>query len=170
MNKKTQPKISPIEELVMSKIKKGEVHMKPHSYYILLGILSILSVSLLGFIAAYFMSIATLWTRIEVAQGPAYGAKQNLANMLGTFPWWALLLGALSLFCIIYFVKKIGPLYKVRLVYLVPIIIALFVAVGFIFSYSTLPQMFNNHQQNLKCATSDIGCRPLGNGYTRNRQ
>lgn len=170
MNKKTQPKISPIEESVMSKIKKGEVHIKPQSYYIFLGILSVTSVLLLGFISAYFISVAALWIRIEAAMGPAYGARQNLADIMGLFPWWALLLGVLSLACIIYLIKKVGPLYKIRLIYLVPAIIILFIAVGFILSYSSLPNMLNMHKQSPECSASDTGCRPLGAGYYRNKK
>jgi len=170
MINKTQPKISPIEKNVMNKIKKGEAHMKPQSYYLFLGILSLSSILLLGFISAYFMSIATLWMRIQAAQGPAYGAKQNLINIMGTFPWWALFIGAFSLACIIYLIKKVGPLYKIRLIYLIPVIITLFLLVGFLLSYSALPQMFNSHKQNQRCVNNDTGCRPNGMGYIYNKK
>ncbi|MEI6851059.1 MAG: hypothetical protein WCK26_03780 [Candidatus Saccharibacteria bacterium] len=169
MNKKIQPKISPIEKKVMDKIKNGEAHMRPQSYYIFVGLLGVLSVIVLGFISAYFVSVASLWVRIQAAQGPAYGAKQNLFNMMGTFPWWALLLGVLILVCMILLVKKVGIMYKVRLLYLIPSIVFLVVVVGFLFSYSSLPNMFNGHKQNIRCNNGNLDCKPLGLGYIRNR-
>lgn len=169
MNNKVQTKTSVIQQGVMSKIRKGETHMKPQSFFLLIGALGALSIAFLGSIAAYFMSIATLWLRIQASQGPAYGAKQNMISLMGTFPWWALILGALSLACIIYLIKKTGSMYKLRLIYLIPSIISLFLIVGFLLSYSSVPEMFNSHRQNSRCINGETNCRPLSFRYIRNR-
>ena len=108
MNKKSQPKTSTIEKNVMHQIHDKKTVMRPRSYYIYLTTLSVVAIGLLVFISVYFMSIATFWLRIQSAEGPAYGARQNLATLVGSFPWWALLLGVLSLAGIIYLVKKTG--------------------------------------------------------------
>jgi len=169
MNKKIQTKISPIEKKVMEKIKNGEAHMRPQFYYAFIGLLTFLSVSVLGFILAYFVSVATLWARIQAAQGPAYGAKQNLLDLMSTFPWWALVIGFALLVCMVYLVKKVGIVYKVRLLYLIPLIVSLVVIVGFLLSYTSLPNMFNGHKQNTRCTSEETDCRPLGAGYNRNK-
>ncbi|MEI6850968.1 MAG: hypothetical protein WCK26_03305 [Candidatus Saccharibacteria bacterium] len=169
MNKKPQPKTSIIEENVMHKIHDKKTVIRPRSYYLYLSALSVIAIVLLVFITTYFMSIATLWLRIQSAAGPAYGAKQNLNTLLGSFPWWALLLGIISLVGITYLVKKTGRMYKIRLIYLIPLVIVASIVIGFIFSYSALPGMFNGHRSNISCETDDINCTSSGRGYNRNR-
>jgi len=72
--------ISPIEENVMSRIKTGKAKMHPRIYFSVLSFLSVLTILLLGVVSAYSMSVLTFWLRIQAAQGPAYGAKRNLAG------------------------------------------------------------------------------------------
>lgn len=115
------------------------------------------------------MSIVSLWLRIQTAAGPAFGAKQNLTILISTFPWWALLIGILSLFAIIIFVNKSGRMYKIRLIYLVPLIILTSIVVGYIFSYSALPALFNNYKQNSSCEVNDTNCKPSAKGYRWNK-
>ncbi|MHB8136202.1 MAG: hypothetical protein ACYDH1_18490 [Anaerolineaceae bacterium] len=169
MNKKIQSKKSEIEKGVMSRIKKGEAKMKPQSYYLIVGSLGVLSVLFLSFIASYFMSIMTLWLRIQAAQGPALGAKNTLLILMGVFPWWALIIGALSLICMIIIIKRIGSFYKIRLIYLIPVIVSLFIAISFLLSYSSLPDMFSGRRQNIDCFGNNINCRPSGVIYYRYR-
>ena len=149
MNKKNNKKATTIEKEVMAKIQTGKVHMRPRSYFILLGSLIAIAISLLSFVSVYLMSVWTFWQRIIINDRPAFGAKRNLANLLETFPWWALILGIVLLICIIYLVKKTGHMYKIRLVYLIPIIIVGFIIVGFVLSYSDLPVFFNGHGSNM---------------------
>jgi len=65
--------------------------------------------------------------------------------MVDSFPWWALLAGAVSLIAAIYFIRKVGNLYKMRLIHLVLLIIAASMVLGFALSYSSLPSFFNRH-------------------------
>jgi len=165
MNKKIQPKTSKIEQNVMDRIKKGEVKMKPQSYYLIVGFLGALTVLLLSLITAYFISVTTLWLRIQAAQGPAYRAKNNLFDLLGLFPWWALIIGALSLVLMIWVIKRIGSLYKIRLIYLIPSIVISFLVIGLLLSYSSLPRVFDGRHQNTTCQEDGLNCRPSNMRY-----
>jgi hypothetical protein len=135
--------ISPIEENVMSRIKTGKVKMHPKIYYSLVSLLSVAAIMLMGVVSAYAMSVVTLWLRIQAAQGPAYGAKRNLANLVDVFPWWALLLGVISLVAIVYLIRKFRGLYKIKLTYLILIVVMIASLIGFALSYSSLPNTFN---------------------------
>ncbi|NTW62391.1 hypothetical protein HGB25_03215 [Candidatus Saccharibacteria bacterium] len=166
---KSKSKASKIEKNVMGKINKGEIKMKSQIYYLVIGVLSFISVLSLGAISAYAISIATLWVRIELAQGPAYGARSNLSNLFSVFPWWALIVGVLTLSFIVAFVKKLGSVYKVRLVYLVPAILTSLLLLGYLLSFSSLPGMFGDqHRNNNRCSGSI--CRPTGYGHYRNNK
>ena len=165
MNKTRQPSGSGIEEKVMQKIHNDRPRMQPRWHYISLSILSMVTVVLLTFITTYLISIATLWLRIRTAEGPAYGAKQNLIALTSSLPWWAVLLGLISLASVIYFIKKTGQMYKIRLIFLIPLVFALVMAIGFILSYSTLPAMFNHHRSNIVCVNYDANCDSLRRGY-----
>lgn len=169
MSSKPQHKTSQIEKNVMVKVSSGEAKMKPQSYYLAVGFLGVLTVILLGSISAYAISIATLWLRIEAAQGPAYGARNNLSNLFSLFPWWTLIVGLASLTCMILLVKKIGSLYKIRLVYLILSIVFLLVAIGYLLSFSSLPGMFGGQRYNPSCSVDDFSCRPSGMGYYRSK-
>ena len=138
-------RVSSIEKNVMAKIKTGQAKMHPKIYYSILSSLGVLMVLLFGFVNAFVMSLVTLWLRIQVAQGPAYGAKRNLANMIDSFPWWALLVGAISLMAAIYFVRKVGNLYKIRLSYLILSVVIVSLFLGLALSYSFAPNIFYGH-------------------------
>ena len=169
MNKILRPATSTIEAKVMQKIHTDQPRMRSRFHYLYLSALSVAAIMLLTFITAYFVSIATLWLRIRTAAGPAYGAKQNLAILTSTFPWWALLLGLASLASVIYLIKITRMLYKIRLLYLVPAVVALLMALGFILSYSTLPAMFTNYRSTTSCSSTDVSCAAPGRGNQHRR-
>jgi hypothetical protein len=153
-----QKKISSIEKNVMSKIQNGEVKMRPRIYYLIVSVFGGLVIVMFGLVNAYFMSVVTLWLRVGAAQGPAYGARRNLTALLDIFPWWALILGFVSLSVVIYFIRKVGNLYKIRLVHLVVLVVAASVLVGFLLSYSALPNMLNRRGAScVVCNSSSAG-------------
>lgn len=162
MSKNNQPTTSAIEQHVMETIRSGQAHIRSRAYYLSLGALGVLVVTLLGFVTSYFMSVTSLWMRIQTAAGPAYGAKRNLATLVDAFPWWALLLGLVSLVGIIYVIRKFGWLYKIRSIYLVPALIATFLVLGFAFSYSPLPDMF--YQQGGTMMQNNSATTPSSSG------
>ncbi|MEI6228447.1 MAG: hypothetical protein WCP11_00240 [Candidatus Saccharibacteria bacterium] len=147
MNKKTAKKSTHIEEKVMSQIGGGKVHMQSRSYYIVMSIVGIAAIIGAVMSAAYFISVASLFIRLQIAQGPAYGVQRTLDSLLSDFPWLAVLLGVSSIVAVILMITKSGKMYKIRLAYLVPIVIAVILTLGFAFSYSSLPN-FGNRGQN----------------------
>jgi hypothetical protein len=142
MNKKP---VSDIEKKVMAKIQDGQVKMRPRLYFSLFSGLSIVAVVLFGFVSSYFVSIVSLWLRIEAAMGPARGARRNLATLIDAFPWWSLILGVVSIAAMVYFVRKVGNLYKIKMVYLIAIVITVSLIFGYMFSYSNIPNTFKKH-------------------------
>jgi hypothetical protein len=145
MNKSKTYK-SNLEDAVMAKIKSGNVKMRPHYYYVLMAVLGISFVALIGFVISYFMSVVTLWLRIQAATGPAYGARRNFSLLVGNFPWWALILGLVALAVAVMIVRRISSLYKLRLAYLVSIVISAAILLGVAFSYSSLPNTIKSHR------------------------
>lgn len=160
MNKNSSKPVSQIEKKVMDQIKTGQVKMRPKIFYSILGILGALTILLFGFVNAYFMSVVTLWMRLQVAQGPAYGVKRNLANLVGTFPWWALLLGLASLVIAVIIIRKVGSLYKIRLAYLIIFVVVVSLVSGFTFSFSALPNAFNRHNPICGVSKNEINSPP----------
>ena len=160
MNKKTSKNITRIEDKVMSQIGGGKVHMQSKARHIALGIAGVAAIVFAAILAAYSISVASLSIRLQIVQGPAYGIQRNLDSLLSDFPWMVVLLGILSVAAVIFMIAKSGKMYKIRLAYLVPIVIAVILAIGFALSYSALPD-FGNRGQNTNM--------PSGRGYQRGR-
>lgn len=148
MNKKITKNSKDIEEKVMSQISSGKVHMQSRSYYIVMSIVGIAAIIGAAMSAAYFISVVSLFIRLQVAQGPAYGIQRTLDSLLSDFPWVAVLLGLLSIMAVILMILKSGKMYKIRLAYLVPVVIVLTLTLGFALSYSSLPNFGNRGQNN----------------------
>lgn len=140
--------MSAIEKNVMNQISAGQIKMHSKKYYSIVGFISFLAIILFSFVSSYSMGVMALWVRIQSAEGYAYGAKRNLANLIEIFPWWALIFGLLSLFAAVYFVKKLGNLYKIRTIYLVIIILATSLVIGLSSSYLLSPSNSNEHNYN----------------------
>lgn len=134
-----------IEQHVMAKITEGQVKMRPKFYFVALSIVGILGLTLLSLVAAYSISLLSLWVRIQNAPGPAYGAKRNFTSLVDRFPWWALLLSGLTIVLIIFLAKRKGPFYKIRLSYLVGAAVIIILLAGFVLSYSQFPNIIKGH-------------------------
>ena len=153
--------INTIESGVMSRIHDSKPHIRSRFYYLSLGLLLIFAIILMIFVSTYSISVASLWLRLQAAQGPAYGLKQNLSLLLDSFPVWALCLGSVSMAGAVYLIRKSGKMYKLRLAYFVPLAVSVIVAAGFVLSYSSLPNTFGNRGLN--------GNRSSVKGYQRDR-
>ncbi len=172
MNKIKQPQTSAIEQGVMDQIQSGQVRMHKRTYYTWLAVLGTATVGLLAIATSYFMSIAILWLRIDAATGQAYGAKRNLASMAEAYPWWSVILGLLLIGLIIYLIRKVGSLYKIRLFVLIPLIVLMFAIFGLALSYTNLPDVMNHQDTNTtqgqgKQDSQGNNPNPTGNGYRR---
>ena len=159
-----------IEKNVMSRITDDKTVMRPHSYYVYISIFGVSASVLFGFVTVYFASVASLWFRVIAVEGAAYGAKRNLASLIETFPWWAVLLGIASVTAIIYLIKKVGHLYKIRTVYLVFAIVLVSIMLGFMLSYTNLPGLMSGERKNsIVCNIDGADCSATGSGYGRGR-
>jgi len=145
MSKKSLQENNEIENKVMSKIKGEHLHMQSKAHFVILGIVSIIAIILAVILATYFISVLSLFIRLQIAQGPAYGVQRNLAYLLQTFPWQALLLGLLFIAAAIYLIIKSGKMYKIRLRYLVPTIIIAIFSIGLLLSFSSLQNLGNRN-------------------------
>lgn len=161
MSKDKNIDINTIEAGVMNRIHDDKPHIRSKSYYLSLGLLSVAAIVFMIFVATYSVSVASLWLRLQAAQGPAYGLRQNLSLLLESFPIWALCLGTVSAVGAIYLIRKSGRMYKLRLAYFIPIAVVAIMAVGFAFSYSSLPNAFGGRGLN--------NSNPPVKGYQRNR-
>ncbi len=110
---KQQPD-TPVIHKVMTDIKEGKVGMRPRTYYTLLLVAATLGAVVLGLIISYAVDITIFWYKIQTASTPAYGARANLSQALGSFPWWAIAVAALALIAAIWLIKKQGTMYRVR--------------------------------------------------------
>lgn len=151
-----------VQESVMDQIKKGRVHMRPRSYFALLGLVSVGAVVLAGITTAYLSSIVFFWFRILTADTMAYGARANLSESIASFPWWALLLAVILLVAAVVLVRKQGQMYKHRTSAIVLGIVGSSLLVGFVISLFDIgnphtPNEFNKSGQG------------QGQGWQRNR-
>lgn len=169
MSKTDKHRNNTIESNVMDSIKSGQAKMRPKYYYSLLALLGVIFISLFVFVSVYLFSVLSLWLRVITAEGPAYGANRNLTALSSTFPWWAAVLSVIFIAIIVVIIKKFGYLYKIRLVYLIPIIIAILAIVGFATSYSNLPSLLNPRSNSI-CSSSDESCTIMRNMYGRNHK
>ncbi len=104
---KSKNKKSNIEDVVMEKIKSGEIKMKPKVYFFF-G-------SLLTFIALIGSTITTIFfTNIIffLLKTHGLGGQFRLQQMINNFPWWIILITILGFISGIYLLKKYDFSYK----------------------------------------------------------
>lgn len=111
MKKSKQPSAS---DAVMKQIKRGNVAMRPHTYFVLLSVISVVAISVAAFVFSYCLSILFFWTRILFADTPAWGARANLSDMTSNFPWWAVLVAAAMFTLAVWLIRRQGHLYRYK--------------------------------------------------------
>lgn len=141
-----------IKSSVMDQIKSGKVHMRPRSYYTLLGLASAGAVLLASIAIAYLSSIVFFWFRILAADTMAYGARANLSELIASFPWWIVALALLFLMVAVLLVRKQGRMYKHKTSTIILAIVtcSLFLGLGMSFlniGNSHTPNPFNRDGQ-----------------------
>lgn len=96
-----------IEKDVMTKITKGQIRMKPKSYFILgsifmgIGIISAIAIAII------FLSIDIFSLRLH---GPFY--QRHITHMLEIFPWWAFIIALGGIISGYYLLKRYDFSYK----------------------------------------------------------
>ena len=136
MSKK--PIDTPISDTVMERIRSGDVSMRSRTYFGLLTVLSVLAVLFAGAVLAYAASILFWWLRVQTADTMAWGARANLQEATGSFPWLALL-GAGAVFgLLVWLVRKQGHLYRHRTRSVAAIIAVIALLLGLGLSYVSI--------------------------------
>lgn len=100
---------------VLEKINRGEVAMRSNLYFALITIAGAVATVTSAVLFAYFVRIVTTSLRIASADTPAYGARQNLEQLLSTFPWWSALIALISGVLAMWLLRRYGRLYRYRI-------------------------------------------------------
>lgn len=127
MSKETKTDIS---RSVMEQIKHGDVSMRPRVYFVLLTILSVVTVILASTVIAYLMNIVSFWWRVQSAETMAWGARAHLAAAIDSFPWAVLLIAIAMLVLAVWLVKKQGTIYRYKTWMVVVAIVMMSLLVG----------------------------------------
>ncbi|MGB3945627.1 MAG: hypothetical protein WBK76_02190 [Candidatus Saccharimonadales bacterium] len=114
----------------MSRITRGEISMRHKAYFAVGTCLGAATLGLLTLVSAYAYAIVFLWVRVSSAPGMAYGARDKLAIMTQSFPWWTVPMIAIGLAGTLYASRKIGRLYRIRTSILAVVIVILGVILG----------------------------------------
>lgn len=143
---------------VLEKITNGEVTMRSKLYFsaaLTVGIVAAVAATVL---MTYFVKVVALVARIGTASTPAYGARENLAQTIETFPWWALLLAATSGAVAVWLLREYGRLYRHSLGTVIMVFLVATIIIGIATSFIGGPQgtknQNNNHQTPVQRGTT----------------
>ncbi len=135
MPKKT--KITDIEKEVMSKIKKGEVKMKPKIYFILGSIFMAIGIIFAIIVSVMFLSINVFSLRLH---GPFYHTQIN--HMLNVFPWWALIVSLIGIIGGYILLKKYDFSYKKNFTLIAIFLAICIILTAYLVDYFSLNNLF----------------------------
>ncbi len=148
-----------ISEKIVSKIKKGELKMRPRSYFVIKTILTIGFLALITLLALYFTSLIIFVLRINdifLLHGMGF---QIIRNVIISFPWYLVFL-ALFLIIIVEIVAK-----RFYFIYRKPLIISLILILFLVFSSSLLIERSSLHYSFFRLAEREE--LPFGGGMYR---
>lgn len=132
---KKQESQSDIGRNVLEKINRGEVKMHSRLYFSLIGGAGLVSAFTSATLMAYFVRVVTISLRIASADTPAYGARQNLEQLLTSFPWWAVGLALVSGAFSLWLLRRYGRLYRYRMSVVIAGFIVFVAVVGVLLSF-----------------------------------
>lgn len=121
---------STISNDVMKRIKKGEVRMRPATYFSLLSISAIIAGLSAGIAMAYFSSIMFFWIRTVGLNSKAYGLRRDLAETIASFPWWTVAIFSVLTILTVSLIRRYGHLYKHKTRNVVILIVSLSLIAG----------------------------------------
>ena len=119
---------------VMTKIKSGQVRMRPRLFYVLVSFITGAIILLSSLLVSYLMTIVFFWVRIQTANTMAFGARVKLSEAVSSFPWWALILAGLLFALAVFLIRRQGQMYKHRLSTIVAILLAISLVLGMFLS------------------------------------
>lgn len=119
-----------IADDVLSRIKKGEVQMKPSIYFAILSAVSLVASLAAGLVMVYLSSIVFFWFKIINASGNAYGVKNNFIQAVSSFPWWTILVFIASAVFMVFMIRRFGIAYRHKTRNIALIVIAVSLIAG----------------------------------------
>ena len=148
--KKTE---SSIQTTVMGQIEGGRVHMHSRLYFTLITATTVVAGVLGGILLAYATSIASYILRIQTASTPAYGARSNLADALGSFPWWLLIAAALLIALAVWLMRRYGQAYRHARTPVILMFLVVSIVLGVGFSFMSTDHNDAQNQRGNGCQT-----------------
>ena len=130
MSKHISRSASPIYDVVMQKISAGEVKMRSRLHFTLLVVTGGIAAVIAGALMIDLIRIITLSWRVMTASTPAYGARLNLSDMVGVFPWWLLLLASIFAAIAIWLLRRYARLYRFRTSTIVLVVLVVCAVLG----------------------------------------
>lgn len=128
---------------VMKKIDSGEVKIRPRRHYVFVTASAIVGMLASVILTIYLTNYVVYKLRLASVDRPAYGLREKLDALSGSFPWPAFLIGILSIFVLIWLLKKFDFTYRFGR-WFVFAVISLSVLLGVILAYTNI----NNHLQS----------------------
>lgn len=123
-----------LSQSVLTAIKEQDVHIRPRWHYSVLIAIGTIASLLAGLLLAYITSLSFMAWRIATAATPAYGARQNFAELAAEFPWPALIIAILLVAAGIYIMREHSRLYRKHLGMVIAAFIVTSIFIGLIFS------------------------------------
>lgn len=123
-----QRDVSKLEEGVMSKIKSGDLKMRPKSYFVLGSFLTF--IGLVSSIASSVFAVG-LFSFILRSNGRMFGSNR-MDYILSVFPWWLPVLAIAGILVGVFLIRKYDFTYKIGVKKGIIIMILVIVASGFL--------------------------------------
>jgi len=138
-----------ISDKIISKIKSGEIKMRPKIYFILRVVLLILGVVALGLFAVYFVSFIFFYFRASgILFLPGFGAP-GIGAFLGAVPWLLILVSLILVAGLEIFAKHLNFVWRQPIVYSLLAIVAIVILGGFIIGKTPLhPNLLKGAEEN----------------------
>jgi len=123
-----QRDISKVEEDVMTKIKSGELKMRPKWYFVVGSVLTF--IGLVASIASSVFAVG-LFSFILRSNGRMFGSNR-MDYILSVFPWWLPVLAIAGILFGVFLIRKYDFAYKIGLKKGIILMILVIVASGFV--------------------------------------
>jgi hypothetical protein len=137
-----------IKEIVLDKIKKGEVKMRPKAHFVLKTILALSGAIILALFVLYLISFIAFALRAGgMGSLPGFGSR-GLSSLLVSIPWLLILIAALLIVALEILVRRFAFSYRRPILYSVLTIIFLVFMGSFIINKTYLhPSLFQRAQE-----------------------
>lgn len=107
MPKTTQVKQVNMEQVIMTKVKTGEIAMKPRWYFVAGSIFMLLGLTSFSVVASFLTNLIFFGLR---KHGPLW--EWRLSQIISTFPWWLPVLAVIGMMAGIFFLRRYEFTYK----------------------------------------------------------